>query len=461
MRTTFSIVLTVLLLVSWSPLRAQAPAASDRYVIRVDSAGVYLDLGSKGGVTAGQPFTVFTKGEELKHPVTGASLGPLITELGHGSVFQVEEQYSVGRLEPGAGAVQSGQQYRLGQPPPPPAPPAAQQTPAQGAAQAEGVRAPYYRSPVLDLEAVDVAAGDVDGDGAEEAVLADKTRVLAYPVRQDAAKWAPICSYSDDRTGSNFLSVDAADLNGDGRAEVFAVLNNTFFQRVETLVLSCEKGGFVLKETVPGMVRSYALPEGGRGLAVQQLEPTPTFPLSNIYRLEFKDGHYVKSKDTIRYKRLGWVYGFGLAKIDIETAPVFYDDSDRIRVVLKKSPFATREKYGETANRVRWGEKLFHFRPKLWLNSGPEGLSGLYTLHNVAKYFTLASSFGLYDRAELHFLKWTGLGLEDYWKADIAGYAAGLSELHGPDGKGPGEADRLMVPVVGAGGRTSIWFFQK
>lgn len=437
-----SLLLAVLLS---APAGAAAPSG---YVVKVEGGRIFLDLGRGAGASVGRRFVVFREGAELKHPVTGESLGPVLEEIASGEIVDVQEKYSVGAVEAAKG-VAAGQRVRLD--------PGAEAAPAAPApaAPGAGVRESYYRSPVLDLEAVDVAAGDVDGDGAQDLVLADRKSVRAYAPRKDASEWTPLCSFEDDGTGVNFLSLEAEDLDGDGRAEIFAVSHNTFLQRVETTVLDCRgEPSAARRATFPGAVRSFPKP-GGRALGVQQLASDRTFPFAAIYRLEFRDGKHGPSEERVEAKRLEWIYGFGLARARKGDVLLHYDSGDRLRLRYRKGSWSSPKKYGQTSERIRWHGRVLSFYPRFFVKEDAEGLSGLYTLHNVPRFFALGAPFGAFGSAELHFLRFNGLALEPTWKAELGGYACGLAEL---DDRG---RPALAAALVGADGKTSVWFFDK
>src|SRR5258706_9918419 len=92
-----------------SPLGAVVP---DGYVVKVDSATVYLDWGKASGVAAGDQFKVYRQGEPLKHPVTGEVLGHAEQDLGQGVVDNVEDKFSTGKLIETKGAVKAGERTR-------------------------------------------------------------------------------------------------------------------------------------------------------------------------------------------------------------------------------------------------------------------------------------------------------------------------------------------------------------
>src|SRR5437870_9561257 len=54
----------------------------DGYVVKVESATVYLDWGQSSGVAPGDEFNVYRQGAALKHPMTGEILGHAEEEVG-------------------------------------------------------------------------------------------------------------------------------------------------------------------------------------------------------------------------------------------------------------------------------------------------------------------------------------------------------------------------------------------
>ena len=70
-------------------------------VVQVDGDNIYMDLGKKDGVQAGQEFTVFRKGEPFHHPATGKPLGRFEEILGYAQVQRVEAGFSEALFVPG------------------------------------------------------------------------------------------------------------------------------------------------------------------------------------------------------------------------------------------------------------------------------------------------------------------------------------------------------------------------
>ena len=426
-------------------------AAETGYVVKFESGTIYLDLAADSGAAPGRRFLVYTEGEELKHPVTGKSLGKVEQRVAEGEVREVAPQYSIGALLSGVAA--AGQRVRWSDAAK--APPAAPAPAAPGASgQANGPHRPVWRSPSAKLEAVDLDVADLLGDGKREIVLADANRVQAFGEEAAAGRaWEPMCSFESHETGLRFLSLEAADLNGDGRAEVFATYHNDFFDRVETVVLECRQGRFEKTATLPWMVRGAYDGLGHRALVAQPLMPDKSFPFGGIFPLKFEGGKYELGSPAIRAKRLEWIYSFARTGAT-EGAPeaVFYDTSDRLRVQFDRGSWQSPENLGQSSNRVRWHERALRFSPRLPTVASTGGFQGLYAVRNYPRLGALADAFGFYSRGEVQKLRWTGSALETEWTADADGYVSGVATFDAPGAP-------VYAAVVNASGTTTVWKF--
>ena len=76
-------------------------------VVRADSGRVWLNLGT-GAVNVGERLEVYAKGEELIDPETGISLGSMDTLTGRLTVSQVQEKFSIAKVESASGAISRG-----------------------------------------------------------------------------------------------------------------------------------------------------------------------------------------------------------------------------------------------------------------------------------------------------------------------------------------------------------------
>jgi hypothetical protein len=69
-------------------------------VVGVEGDTLYMDLSEKDGVSPGQEFTVFRRGEVFRHPITNQALGRFEARLGYAQVARTFPQYSAARYIP-------------------------------------------------------------------------------------------------------------------------------------------------------------------------------------------------------------------------------------------------------------------------------------------------------------------------------------------------------------------------
>ena len=81
-------------------------------VVQVKDQEVFVNAGSNTNMKPGTSLEAYTKGEELKDPATGLSLGSRDKLIGTVTITQIEEKFSVGTFE-GAGTLKRGDVLRF------------------------------------------------------------------------------------------------------------------------------------------------------------------------------------------------------------------------------------------------------------------------------------------------------------------------------------------------------------
>ena len=437
-------------------LASGAPDAGLGYVVRLaDAKTVVLDFNEKSGATTGEFFVIFKEGEDLKHPVTGQSLGRLETTVAEGSLKEIFPLYCLGALSTTpTQPIQPGMRARL-------RPMAAAPSPAPAAGNVAGAvqgKAPRWRGPLFDYQATSLAVADMKGDGGLQAALSDGRNVYLYPY--PPVDVGPIAKFTHKGTAPRIFSLEAADLNGNGRAEIFASLYNDAFLRFETVVLELDAQGRLTQiADLPYLVRKYQDPSGAPHLAAQQVVEDRSFPFGTIYPLTFQDGKYGPGRPAVQFikRRADWLYDFTFATFDGRPANIFISNTELVGVQFEKGgSVKTADSYGQTPHRVRWtGDRLLYFRPSMPVRYDVKGFTNLYLIRNLAALGGLASPFGIFSNGDLVRMGWNGLSLSTDWTASLGGYAAGLALV-----EAPGRPPELAVAVVGAAEKTSLWGFE-
>jgi curli biogenesis system outer membrane secretion channel CsgG len=75
---------------------ASAPVGGlEVHVVKIEGNRVWINAGSASGVKAGDTFSIFSLGEALIDPVSGANLGADEKQTGSASVNEVQEKYAI------------------------------------------------------------------------------------------------------------------------------------------------------------------------------------------------------------------------------------------------------------------------------------------------------------------------------------------------------------------------------
>lgn len=414
------------------------------YVVRVESSTVYLDFGEESGAFPSQPLEIYALGEELLHPITKKSLGRMEEWVARGTIKEVRSQYSAGEISQASAAVKAGMRVRLkGKASPEKI--AARNQPAPSPAG----RQPRWKAEPFPYQAAGMAVADFRGDGRLGLVLAQNRSVALYDYPPKDAK--PLALWEHPGLNPRILSLEAADLNGNGRAELFATLYNETFSRVETVVLELEAGQWKKTAELAWAVRRYQNEKGRTALAMQKLLSDRTFPFSSLYPLSYKDGRYIPSEEPLRPRRVEWLYSFTLASLGGGTASVFVTPNHRIRVQFEKGYWKSDESYGQTPLRVRWMDRLLEFNPPMPVKAGGQTL---YLVRNTSMLGSLSEPFGLFNNGEIHRKSWDGLSLVTDWTSELGGYSPAITLVDGPDG-----GQELAVLVVSRAGQSSLWIY--
>lgn len=294
------------------------------------------------------------------------------------------------------------------------------------------VVANLVRGPEFETEMRGLAAGNVFGDGRRALVTTDGRRVLILAF--DGSRYQRIWEGRIPPPWNAF-AVDVADVNGDGRGEVFVTSSGG--GRLASFVL--EFDGKEMRRTweeVPLFFRSVPAADG-RGMRVfaQHAAPGGAFqgPVRPILWL---DGHYVEGPPLelppgVNLYRFAPVDGIAQPGAGI----LAYDPKSFLEVVdgAGKVRYRSKETFGgaELALEVRPGPGLpggFFTNPRVYLGGRivpREGRAQFLVPKNLLTSNWFLSGFGIYDRSKLFGLRWEGGSLHTAWETkEVDGFIA-------------------------------------
>jgi hypothetical protein len=306
-------------------------------------------------------------------------------------------------------------------------------------------------TPELPFVARYFAIGDFEGGGKIEYAFLDNARLHIYGLeptgwrevwtenvpadyRQTTIESRDQMSSIAPPSGIQYINIDAADINGDGKAEIFvtAMLRD----RVFSYVVQFQDGAFRRVADIPGFLRVITYPGHGIMLIGQDYDPV-TFFAGAPKQYTWSGGKYVPGPELPLPRGLA-LYGFTFADFG-EQAPflVALDDEDRLIVYAKDTPlWKSEEQYvvlntfvykpvtGISAALSKPAAELDRSRRVrlrgriLALDINGDGRDEILLPKNIGSTF-----FSDYSGAELYGLRWTGARLDQAW---------GIKDLPGP-----------------------------
>ena len=308
------------------------------------------------------------------------------------------------------------------------------------------------------LQAMDVA--DMDGDGEDEVILADRGEVGIY--KRDGKKLRKVGQITTiAKYKIHYISV--ADLNRNGKAEIYV----SAADEKEPNSFACEWQGknkveYLFKDA-RWYVRAMELP--GEGMTLLGQRPAVSSPIMpGVFRLDVAKGKLVKGS-AVQLPAWINVFDFSIADLDNDGSKeiVAIDQYDRL-VVAKQSGttlWKSDDYFGGT-NRFIGGRDAIGAKGAKDDTGDPEGRTyipsriviadlnkdgvvDVLVNKNLSSSSRLFKNMKNYPSGELHALTWNGIALTEIWRTrKIDGYIADY--LLRPDKKEP--TAELLVGLV-------------
>ncbi|MGD9211735.1 MAG: FG-GAP-like repeat-containing protein [Desulfobacteraceae bacterium] len=193
-----------------------------------------------------------------------------------------------------------------------------------------------------------IAAGDVDGDGLSDIITITENHLSVYQFNQD--KWIKLTEYS---SRGNFVGVDIADVNGNGRHEIFVTRYSQPNSKVLSFVLEWDdKTLQPIATQMPWFFRAVDFHQRGRILVGQRQHKEKHFA-STIHEMKYIDSAYVPGEPLALPQNLN-IFGFAYGAVRSANKPevVTYNSDGYVQLLSPsgKESFSTTELYGGGPN---------------------------------------------------------------------------------------------------------------
>ncbi|MBW2707962.1 MAG: VCBS repeat-containing protein [Deltaproteobacteria bacterium] len=299
----------------------------------------------------------------------------------------------------------------------------------------------------LEIRGLDV--GDLDGDGKNELVFIDKTSVHIY-------KWEKKSPYLfKNIQGSwspNYIYVTVADLDGNGKAEIY--ICNLTATNAGSFVL--EWDGAKFKEIIHGqtwLIRVVDLPGKGKVVLGQRRNAEGNY-MGGVHRLK-RQGNELVSVEALNLPRLGNVFNFAQSDLSgkgsvfttllgpWEHLQVYNPTGGRL---WKSDDF-----FGGSLCYMAWMDpdandeaqtavRIFIPSPIFTYDVNKDGKKEVVICKNHSKAGRLFTDFRWFGSGRVHFMEWDEAGLVSQWTSQklsgtVVGYQVvdvdndGLKEL--------------------------------
>lgn len=325
----------------------------------------------------------------------------------------------------------------------------------EGRLDPEGIG--FKRSQSLNFEIKGVDIGDVDGDKKNELVAIDNHSIYIFKYDGDRLN---LFQHIDAGYHHNFLTLDVADVNRNGIAEI--IVTSVVEDDLRSFIIEFEEKKFrKITEEAGWFFRVLEHPKEGPLLLGQRMG-SEGIAVGPVYRFLWKTKNFEKGP-AMPFPKETPLFGLAIADLKGEGKEemVFFDYSDRLRIVSPDGRFSwvSTSRYGGSANFYETSKKKEEaFRPQdappwrvyipgriLARDLDGDGVKEIIVAKNDFSAGTMMERVRIVEKAEVHDLVWDGEGLSTNWKTrEIKGYIADL-QVRDVDNDGQ---DELVVAVV-------------
>jgi hypothetical protein len=326
------------------------------------------------------------------------------------------------------------------------------------------------RSQDLEFRGKAMAVGDLTGDGTTKVAVTDGVDIHIYDLAKNGVK--ELATIRGEKT-DNVLALDAADINGNGVAEIFvtnfSLVHQTTYQK--SYVLEYQDGKWVKTwDNVHLFFRVLDAPDGKPRLFAQASGTNYPFE-GPVREYVWQADKYVPASTSplALPKDFNRIYGFLQADLDGAGAPKtlvldrldylrlydktgeIYRSSDRFGGSENLAEYATGQSWTDYSGDQGLGQIMIQSR-MFYVDPFGEGKKQLIVARNTPSTgYTFRTR--MYDKGKIFGLNWDGLGMQVMWETrELPGYIADFS-VADVDGSGTQKLVLLVVPtnLIGMG----------
>ncbi len=282
------------------------------------------------------------------------------------------------------------------------------------------------------IRGIDV--GDVTGNGQKETVFITTNTVHIY--RKVGEQFSRIGEHQGSKAHS-FTGVGTADINQNGKAEIYITSHAEKIERLFSFVLEWNGSRFEpIGKNLNWHLRVIRLPDRGNILLGQERAFRTLFK-PGVFEMMWSGGRLTPAQDFILPPRVN-IYGFTYGDIlnNNREMVAAFTRSDYIRIIDQSGAeeWSSSERYGGTENHMDYIPEVqaiydpdqvhrYYIPQKLHIvDFDGDGLNELIAVrnHDASK---ILKRFRLFKNGQIECLAWKDLGMELKWRTQkVAGH---------------------------------------
>ena len=292
----------------------------------------------------------------------------------------------------------------------------------------------YWRSPRIPGTVTSLAVADVDGDGKNELLVLMPDTLKVY--RLTGKYFAVIHEFKNGPRGT-YLFVDTADIDHDGKPEIF--ISNINYRTVESFVLEWQQGGLrVKKKDLPWFFRVQPNPLGtGDWLLGQKGSVGQAFS-GPVFRMKYDGSTYVPQEALDAPKEAN-VFGVLMADLNgggkamaVSVGPSYslmVHSTNGRQLFRSGEAYAASDKFislfpGSQVEDPGWEDNQTYLPTRLVLtNLDHDQRPEVVVVRNQDQMGGFLEKTKLFYQGTIYSLDWNGMAMTEVWRTPrISGY---------------------------------------
>lgn len=295
----------------------------------------------------------------------------------------------------------------------------------------------YWRSPRIDGQIASIAVADIDLDGKNELLALTKDSLRIYRL---AGKHFGLIHEMKNGPSGEYMFVDAADIDGDGRPEIFVSNLNNY--TIQSFVMSWHTQGgmkYIAKD-LPYFFRAQPNPVGKGHILLGQKKDVVEPMVGPIYYMKAEGGTYVPSGQTVKKPMKATnLYNILLADLNGSGRAmtlmiglsydlmVFSAGGDRLYQggeVYNASDKIIRVPPASQLDNPGWDEGWYFLPTRMVLSDlDGDGRGEVIVVRNMDRMGGLLGRMRMYYQGTIYSLYWNGMSMMENWRTPrIGGY---------------------------------------